>query len=329
MISDILMEKRPGEPGAWQPDPSERMDLPGSIPFLAVHLAALCAFFVGFSWTALGVAAALYAVRMFGVTAGYHRYLSHKSFQTSRAFQFCLAWLATTSGQMGPLWWASHHRLHHLHSDTEEDVHSPIVRTVWWAHAGWILCGKYMQTVRRMVRDLERYPELEWLNQYYLIPPFLLAWCLFGLGWLLRRYAPGLGTDPLQMVVWGFFVSTVCLYHGTFCINSFCHLVGKRAYNTKDSSRNSFLLAVITLGEGWHNNHHRYPASERQGFRWWQFDPTHYALVALSWVGLVWGLKSPPQDVVEEARFYGQLKASLNPADLAALGLADAAAGEA
>ncbi|MGH7442837.1 MAG: acyl-CoA desaturase, partial [bacterium] len=261
MISDILMERRPGEKDAWVPDPDERMDVPGSIPFLAVHLVALCAFFTGFSWIALGMCALMYAVRMFGITAGYHRYLSHKSFQTSRPFQFLLATLATSSGQMGPLWWAGHHRLHHLHSDTPEDVHSPVIRTVWWSHVGWILCGKYMQTVRRMVRDLERYPELEWLNRFYLIPPFALGLTLFGLGHFLGLYFPSLGTNGLQMVVWGFFISTVCLYHGTFSINSFCHLMGKRRYNTKDSSRNSFLLAIITLGEGWHNNHHRYPAS--------------------------------------------------------------------
>ncbi len=325
MISDILMERRPGEPGAWKPDPSERMDLPGSIPFLTVHLAALGVFFTGFSWTAAAVAAGLYVVRMFGITAGYHRYLSHKSFQTSRVFQFVLAALATSSGQMGPLWWAGHHRLHHLHSDTAEDVHSPVVRTVWWAHVGWILCGKYMQTPRRMVRDLERYPELEWLNRHYLVPPTLLALALTGLGWWLGRRFPALGTNGLQMLAWAFFAGTVCLYHGTFSINSFCHLMGRRRYNTKDSSRNSFLLALVTLGEGWHNNHHRYPASERQGFFWWEFDPTHYALVVLSRIGLVWGLKRPPDEVLEEAKFFSDLKAGLNPADLAALGIPEAA----
>ena len=321
MVSGTVIEGVAAPRRAWRPSPEERMDLAGSLPFLGVHLAALAVFFVGFSWFALAMAVLLYAVRMFGITAGYHRYLSHKSFQTSRGFQFVLAALATSSGQMGPLWWAGHHRLHHLHSDTPEDVHSPVLRTIWWSHVGWILCGKYMKTVHRMVRDLERYPELEWLNRFYLVPPAALAAGLLGLGCWLRRSAPGLGTDGPQLLVWGFFVSTVFLYHGTFSINSLCHLTGRRRYDTGDGSRNSFLLALVTLGEGWHNNHHRYPASERQGFFWWEFDPTHYALRALGWMGLVWGLKSPPQAVLDEARFYRELKSGLDPRELEDLGL--------
>ena len=327
MISDILMEKKPGEQGAWVPDPDEKMDLPGSIPFISVHVVALVGvFLVGWSWAAVGMALLLYVARMFGVTAGYHRYFSHKSYQTSRWFQFCLAWLATSSTQMGPLWWASHHRYHHMYSDTQEDVHSPIMRTVYWAHVGWILCKKYMQTITRLVRDFDRYPELQWLNKWHVVPGIVLALQTYAVGWALQRWAPGLGTNGSQMLIWGFFVSTVFLYHGTFTINSFCHLMGKRRYNTKDSSRNSWILAIITLGEGWHNNHHRYPASERQGFFWWEFDPTHYLLVLFSWMGMVWELKSPPEDVLREAQFFDDLKSSLNPADLKALGIPEAAA---
>jgi stearoyl-CoA desaturase (delta-9 desaturase) len=322
MISDLLMEKRPGEPGAWVPDKDEKMDLPGSIPFLSVHLGALVGLFlVGCSWTAVGVALALYGVRMFGITAGYHRYLSHRSFKTSRWFQFALSWLATSSAQMGPLWWSSHHRYHHLYSDTEKDVHSPILRTVYWAHVGWIMCSKYMSTITTLVKDLDRYPELRWLNRWHVVPPIVTGCFTFALGAALHRWAPGLGTTSWQLLVWGFFISTVFLYHGTFCINSFCHLMGSRRYQTGDSSRNSLILAIITLGEGWHNNHHRYPASERQGFFWWEIDPTHYGLVVLSWFGLVWELKAPPEDVLREARFFDELEAGLKPAELKTLGL--------
>jgi stearoyl-CoA desaturase (Delta-9 desaturase) len=266
----------------------------------------------------------MYVVRMFGVTAGYHRYFSHRSYQTSRPMQFIMAWLATSSTQMGPLWWASHHRYHHMYSDTEADVHSPIMRTVYWAHCGWILCKKHMQTITRLIKDFEKHPELVWLNKYHVVPGIVLALQIYALGWGLQRWAPGLGTNGPQMLVWGFFISTVLLYHGTFTINSFCHLMGSRRYNTNDSSRNSWILAIITLGEGWHNNHHRYPASERQGFFWWEFDPTHYILVVMSWFGLVKNLKSPPEDVLREAQFFDQLKASLNPSDLKAMGLAEA-----
>jgi stearoyl-CoA desaturase (delta-9 desaturase) len=212
-----------------------------------------------------------------------------------------------------------------MYSDTEKDVHSPILRTVYWAHVGWILCTKYMQTITTLVKDLDRYPELRWLNRWHMVPPIVLAAATMGLGGALRHWAPGLGTGPAQMLVWGFFVSTVALYHGTFCINSFCHLMGSRRYNTADSSRNSFLLALVTLGEGWHNNHHRYPASERQGFFWYEVDPTHYALVLLSWMGVVWELKAPPEELLREAEFFDRLEVSLNPADLKALGLAEAA----
>jgi stearoyl-CoA desaturase (delta-9 desaturase) len=324
MISDLLMEKRPGDKGAWVPDPDEKMDVPGSLPFIGVHVAALAGvFLVGFSWIAVAMCVAMYVVRMFAITAGYHRYFSHMSYKTSRWFQFVLAWVATSSTQMGPLWWASHHRYHHMYSDTEQDVHSPIMRTVYWAHCGWILCKKYMQTINRLVKDLSRYPELVWLNTWHVVPGICLALTMYGLGKGLAVWAPGLGTNGAQMLIWGFFVSTVFLYHGTFTINSFCHLMGTRRYNTADSSRNSLFLAIITLGEGWHNNHHRFPASERQGFFWYELDITHYILVVLSWFGIVWGLKGPSEEVLAEAKFFDELKKTLNPDDLHSMGIAD------
>jgi stearoyl-CoA desaturase (Delta-9 desaturase) len=280
----------------------ERVDWAGSIGFIAIHVACLLAFFVGFSWTALIACLAFYVIRMFAITAGYHRYFSHRSFKTSRAFQFVLAWLGCSAAQKGPLWWAAHHRHHHRHSDTDEDLHSPGMRGIWWAHAGWILCKKYAGTNLHEVRDLLRFRELQFLNRWHIIPPVVLAVVVFAFGAGLNAAFPQLGTSGAQMLVWGFFISTTLLYHGTFTINSLAHVLGKRRYETTDSSRNSALLAVITLGEGWHNNHHHYPGSERQGFFWWEIDVSHYLLRMLSWVGLVSDLRSPPATVLAAGR---------------------------
>lgn len=279
----------------------EKTDWTGSLGFISVHIGGLLAFLSGFSPIALLSCIGLYAVRMFAITAGYHRYFSHRSFRTSRAFQFALAWLGSSSAQKGPLWWASQHRHHHRYSDMEEDIHSPIMKGVWWAHAGWILCRKYLRTRLEAVPDWVKFPELRWLEKWHLVPAVSTAVGLFGLGCLFHKFVPILHTNGWQMLGWGFFVSTVALYHGTFCINSLAHLIGKRRFATKDTSRNSFLLAMITLGEGWHNNHHRFPSSERQGYYWWEIDITHYALTVLSWFGLVWDLRRPPAELYLEA----------------------------
>ena len=279
----------------------EKLDWTGSLGFISVHIGGLLAFLSGFSPIALLSCVGLYVVRMFAITAGYHRYFSHRSFRTSRLFQFALAWLGSSSAQKGPLWWAAHHRHHHRYSDQEEDLHSPIMKGVWWAHAGWILCRKYLRTRLEAVPDWVKFPELRWLEKWHLVPAVLTAVGLFVSGVLFRKYAPFLHTNGWQMLGWGFFVSTVALYHGTFCINSLAHLIGKRRFKTKDTSRNSFLLAMITLGEGWHNNHHRFPSSERQGYYWWEIDFTHYALTVLSWFGLVWDLRRPPAELYLEA----------------------------
>ncbi|MDX9755209.1 MAG: acyl-CoA desaturase [bacterium] len=280
----------------------DRIDLLGSAPFVLVHLGCFLVFWAGFSWVALGVAVLLYGVRMFGITAGFHRYFSHRSFKTSRGFQFVLAYLGTMAGQMGPLWWASHHRHHHRFSDTEEDIHSPVIRGFFWSHVGWILTWRYADTNWKAIRDFEPYPELRFLNRFHYIAPLSLLLVLLGMGLFVERFVPTLHTTALQMVVWGFFISTVLLYHGTFSINTVCHLFGSRRYETKDHSRNNWLFALLTLGEGWHNNHHRYPGSERQGFYWWEIDLTHIGLKILSYMGLVYDLKSPPASVYAQGR---------------------------
>ncbi len=279
--------------------------------FVLVHLACILPIWVGVSPIAVAVCIFMYVIRMFGLTAGYHRYFSHRSFKTSRVFQFMLALLATSAGQNGPLWWSAHHRLHHRHSDTDEDIHSPITGTIWWSHIGWILSKKFKEVDPKLVPDLLKFPELRWLEKLHGLVLLAAIALLYGVGAWLESSAPGLGTNGEQMMVWGFFVSTCILYHGTFTVNSIAHLAGSRRFNTTDGSRNNWFVAIITLGEGWHNNHHRYLASERQGFYWWEIDISHYILTALSWVGVVWDLKAPPQKIYDEAAANKQSQVSL------------------
>jgi stearoyl-CoA desaturase (delta-9 desaturase) len=257
-----------------------------SLPFYLAHLAVLLVFVVPFSWPMVGLAVALYVVRIFGITGGYHRYFSHRTYRTGRAFQFVLALLGASSMQKGPLWWAAHHRRHHRHSDQEGDLHSPRRQGFFWAHVGWILSTQHEETELQRVPDLAKYPELRWLDRWHAVPGVALAVGLYLWG-------------GLPALVWGFFVSTVCCWHCTFMINSLTHMFGRRRYETKDDSRNSLILAILTLGEGWHNNHHYWQSSTRNGFMWWEFDPTYYTLRALALVGIVWDLKEPPRHVVE------------------------------
>jgi stearoyl-CoA desaturase (Delta-9 desaturase) len=283
----------------------ERVDWLGNLPFLGVHLACGLVVWTGVSPVAVLIGCATLVIRMFGLTGGYHRYFCHRSFKTSRLFQFVLAWLGAAAAQMGPLWWAGHHRSHHRHADTEEDVHPPGVKGFFWAHAGWIMSPGNQPTKFEWVPDLVKFPELRWLDRNHYVAPISLGVALFLFGrWLAASY-PGLGADGAQLVVVGLFCSTTVLYHVTFAVNSIGHRHGSRRYPTNDASRNSFWLALVTGGEGWHNNHHRYPASERQGFYWWEVDPTHYAIVVLSWLRVVWDVRQPPRPVLREGRSQG------------------------
>lgn len=252
-------------------------------PFFLVHLAPLGLFWTGLSARNAALCLSLYVARMFFITAGFHRYFAHRAYKMGRVMQFVMAWGASTSCQKGVLWWAAHHRAHHRYSDTERDIHSP-KRGLWWSHVGWILCRKYQRTDFGAIRDFTKYPELVWLNRYHLVPGVVLGAACFMLGGLPSLLA--------------FFLSTTLLYHGTFSINSLMHLWGRRRYVTTDTSRNSFLLALITLGEGWHNNHHYYQSTANQGFFWWEVDISYYVLKLLSWVGLVSDLRTPPAHVL-------------------------------
>ncbi len=278
----------------------ERMDLGRAIPFVILHLGCLGLLWVGWSPVAVAVAVALYFIRMFAVTALYHRYFCHRAFKTSRPVQFLFGLLGLTAVQRGPLWWASVHRHHHAHSDEEPDTHSPVKKGFLWSHVGWLTSSRNFPTDYSRVKDLAKYPELIFLNRFDLIGPLLLAGGMYALGAGLEAWMPSLGTSGLQMLIWGFFVSTVFLFHATCAVNSFAHTLGSKRFDTGDESRNSFLLALLTLGEGWHNNHHHYQASARQGFFWWEIDISYYVLKVLSVFGIVWDLKPVPVRVYSE-----------------------------
>lgn len=280
----------------------EKIEFLRILPFILLHLACFTVFFVGFSTTALIIAVLLYALRMFAITGFYHRYFAHKAFKTSRFVQFIFAFLAASSAQRGPLWWASHHRHHHANSDKPEDSHSPVQRGFFWSHISWFLTNKNFNSKNERVKDLLVYPELKFLDRFDVIAPLFLAVSLYALGAALEIYAPHLQTSGLQLLVWGFAISTVVLYHMTFTVNSLAHVWGKRRFNTSDQSRNNSLIALLTLGEGWHNNHHHFPSAARQGFYWWEIDLTYYGLKILSALGLIWDLRKVPAEVLSNKR---------------------------
>jgi stearoyl-CoA desaturase (delta-9 desaturase) len=287
---------------------------PSAIPFVLLHLACVAVIWTGITWLAVAICVVLYWLRIFAIGAGYHRYFSHRAYSTSRAFQLVLAMLAQSTVQKSVLWWAAKHRHHHLHSDTEVDVHSPRHRGFFYSHVGWIFARRHDATDLVKVADFARYPELMWLHRYELVPAIALGVLCFLIG----------GWSGLVV---GFFWSTVFVYHATFCINSLAHVCGTKRYLTGDDSRNNWLLAIFTMGEGWHNNHHAFQSSVQQGFKWWEIDPTFYILKALSWAGLVWDLKTPPSAVLRNEHRLGsriinraasQLAASFNTDGIAA-----------
>lgn len=255
--------------------------------FWAVHVAAIVGLIIlGFSWAGLAWCLGSYFVRIFFVTGIFHRYFSHRTYKTSRVMQFILGLCTTTTVQKGPLWWAHHHRHHHRRSDMADDLHSPYHGGFWWSHIGWFLTLDFEPTDYSKIKDFAKYPEMVWLNRWWLIFVVAFATSLFFIG----------GWTAL---VWGFFASTVLCWHGTFTINSLSHLWGKRHYETSDDSRNNWVLALITNGEGWHNNHHHYQSSCRQGFRWYEIDVSYYIIRVMAFFRLVWDVREPPRYIVE------------------------------
>jgi len=270
---------------------SFNISLPG-ILFILVHVACLAVFWTGVNLECLALCAFMFFTRKFGITGAFHRYFSHRSYKTSRAFQFFLAFLGGAAAQKGALWWAAHHRHHHKHSDTDDDLHSAKLEGFYWSHVGWVLSKEYEEYDPNSVRDLYKFPELVWLDKYIFIPPVTAGAFCFLVGYLLGC--------PWMALVVGFFISTVILYHTTFSINSLCHMFGTRRYETGEESKNSLWLAIVTMGEGWHNNHHHYPLSCRQGFFWYEIDITYYILFCLSKIGLVWDLQAPPKRMLQK-----------------------------
>jgi len=279
----------------------EKFEFSRSIPFIILHIGCLGVIWTGWSWPAVATAVALYFIRMFAITGLYHRYFCHRAYKTSRAVQFLFGLLGLTAVQRGPLWWASVHRHHHAHSDENSDAHSPVCKGFIWSHIGWLTSSRNFPTDYKMVRDLQKFPELVFLNRFDLIGPLLLLGFLTAWGAILQAASPGLGTGPWQMIVWGFFISTTVLFHATCAVNSFAHTLGSKRFPTGDESRNSLVLALFTLGEGWHNNHHHYQASARQGFYWWEIDISYYVIRLMGALGIVWEIKEVPQKVLASA----------------------------
>ena len=263
----------------------------GMVPFIGLHFACIAAVWVGYSPLALWVAVASYLLRTFAISAFFHRGLAHRSFRTGRIFQFVFAFVGTAATQRGPLWWVAHHRRHHAYADTGRDPHAP-AGGLWWSHMGWFLSRSAFDTRFERVPDLARYPELRWLNRFDLVPPILWAAAMYALGETLSTVEPK--TSGWQLVVWGYVLPTVALLHATCLVNSVGHRHGSRPFNTRDASRNNWWLALLTLGEGWHNNHHRYAASARLGLRRWEFDPTYRVLRTMQSIGLIRDLRTAP-----------------------------------
>lgn len=282
----------------------DRVNWVRCLPFVFLHLGCLGIFLVGWSWTAIAAAVALYLVRMFAITGIYHRYFSHRTFKMSRWAQMIFAILGASSAQRGPLWWAANHRNHHRESDTPNDPHSPVHYSFFRSHAGWFMSTRYYATQYHRVRDFARFPELVWLNRFDKAVPAGLGLLVYLCGVGLEYGAPSLGVTGMQLFVWGFVLSTTVLFHATASINSLAHLFGRKRYDTGDESRNSFLLALITLGEGWHNNHHQHMGCTRQGFYWWEIDITYYILKILSWMGIIWDLKPVPGKAYDRANQF-------------------------
>ncbi len=275
--------------------PEERISWASSIPFAVMHMLPFLAILTGLRWWDAIIFFVLYYVRMTALTAGYHRYFAHRTYKMNRLMQFLVAFTGGAAAQKGALWWAGHHRHHHKYSDQPEDIHSPVQRGFWWSHCGWILCRKYDATPVELIPDFNKYPELRFINNFHLIPPIALGIATFFFSFAIGGWATAWGS-----LLFGFFGSTVVLYHVTFMINSLAHVYGSRRFATRETSRNNLILALLAGGEGWHNNHHHYMASANQAFRWWEIDTSFYIIKLASFVGLVSDVRKVPKHMMEK-----------------------------
>jgi stearoyl-CoA desaturase (delta-9 desaturase) len=269
--------------------------------FWFVQASAITVFFVPFAWPLVVLWACSHFLRAIGLTLVFHRYLAHRAFQMNRGVRLLWAFLGTAAMQKGPLWWAGHHIDHHKYADREGDPHSPVVSGFYYAHIGWFLNDARHDELDRanpVVRDFSLVPELRWLDRYYAVPPILWAAGMYVLG-------------GLPWLAWGFCLPTVTLAHATFAINTVNHMFGSRRFDTPDESRNNLFTAIFAAGEGWHNNHHRYQRAARNGFYWWEVDPTYAVIRVMEWFGLVWGVQAVPLRIYREAEAEDELDAEV------------------
>lgn len=269
------------------------------------HLGALGVLFTGASEVAVIAMIAYYLIRGFGVTGGFHRLLAHRAYKTGRVMQFLITLAGSLAVQGGPLWWVAHHRAHHRYTETDKDIHSPVTKGFWQAHIGWMGSPSSFNENGAGARDLHQYPELKFLQRHYAFIVLGQAAVIFLIGAAIGKLFPQSGTSGLQFLVWVYFFGTVALWHATFMVNSVCHTWGQRPFDAKDASTNNWLVVFLALGEGWHNNHHKFSNSARHGLLWWQFDLTWCVLVVLSKLGLVSDLKTPHQQVLQDALAEG------------------------
>ena len=269
---------------------------------LLFHVGALGVVFTGASTVAVVSALVYYLIRGFGITGGFHRLLAHRSFTASRPVQFLFALTGSLAIQGGPLWWVAHHRAHHRYTETDRDIHSPKTKGFWRSHIGWMFSPASFNENGAGARDLHRIPELKFLQRNYAFIALGQGVVIYAYGALLARFFPELGTSGLQMLVWVYFIGTVALWHATFMVNSVCHTWGARPFDAGDASTNNWLVVVLALGEGWHNNHHKFANSARHGLRWWEVDMTWIALRVLNALGIVRDLKLPHPQVLADAR---------------------------
>lgn len=262
------------------------------VVFWVVQASALLVFAVPFAWSLVGLWAASHFIRAIGLTLAFHRYFAHRSFQMHRGARFVWTFIGTAAMQKGPLWWAGHHVNHHRFADRDGDPHSPMVSGVYYAHIGWFLNdakNDRLEPTNPVIRDFSRAPEIAWLERNMAIPPMLLALAMYLVG-------------GFPWLVWGFCLPTMTLAHATFAINTVNHMFGSRRFETQDESRNNPITAFLAVGEGWHNNHHRYQRAARNGFYWWEFDVTWYVIRAMAAIGLAWDVQRVPQRIYDEAR---------------------------
>jgi stearoyl-CoA desaturase (Delta-9 desaturase) len=260
--------------------------------FWTVQVSALLIFAVPFRWAFVAVWAASHFLRAIGLTLAFHRYFAHRAFKMNRVARFVWTWIGTSAMQKGPMWWAGHHVNHHKYADRDGDPHSPMVSGVYYAHIGWFLNDTRhdkLEPNNPVIRDFSRVPEIAFIEKYFFLPPLLLAIAMFAIG-------------GFPLLIWGFCLPTMTLAHATFAINTVNHMFGSRRFETVDESRNNPLTALFAVGEGWHNNHHRYQRAARNGFYWWEFDPTWYVIRAMKAVGLAWDVQAVPKRIYEEAR---------------------------